>query len=103
MKLRTHVCIALVILGNWQGSTLCFDLDIGKVVTSRMAKKPPMPNRVVKRVNMLGKSKRGIKYLDRVEFLNPKCQPFEWENEEIRDTLPTIDEPIYLDILDEIP
>ena len=62
-----------------------------------------MPDRVVKRVNKWGSTKRGEKYLVRFEFLNPKYQPFEWENEEIGDTLPEKEESIYPNILAEIP
>ena len=61
-----------------------------------------MPGRVIKRVNTLGKSKRGIKYSNRVEFLNSEKQRFKWENEEVGDTLPKIEEPIYPNTLAEI-
>ena len=36
MKLRTHGCVALGTSGNWQGSSKCFDLETGKVVTRRV-------------------------------------------------------------------
>ena len=62
-----------------------------------------MPNRVVKHMNEWGKSKRGVKYLDRVQFLNRKKQLVEWENKELRDTLPEIEDPIYPNLMAEIP
>ena len=43
MKLRMHGCIALGTSGNWQGSTMCFDLDTGKVVTRRIIEEIPYP------------------------------------------------------------
>ena len=72
MKLRTHGCIALGTFDNYQGSTLCFDLKIAKVVTRCIVTELPIPDRMVKRCSTLGKSKLGIKYLDRVEFLHRK-------------------------------
>ena len=33
MQLRIHGCITLDTSVNWQGSTLCFDLDTRKIVT----------------------------------------------------------------------
>ena len=47
MKLRTHGCVALGMTGNWQGSTMCFDLDTGKVVTRRVIEEMPYPDRVI--------------------------------------------------------
>ena len=81
MKLRTHGCVALGTSGNWQGSTKCFDLETGKVVTRRIVKAIPYPDRVIKCVNELGKTPRGEKYSDGLECLNRKKQPFDWENE----------------------
>ena len=47
-KLRTHGCVALGTSGNWQGSTMCFDLDTEKVVTRRVVEVLPMSDRVTK-------------------------------------------------------
>ena len=55
MQLCTHGCIALGTLGNWQSLPLCFILKTAKVVTRRIVNELPMPDRVVKRVNTLGK------------------------------------------------
>ena len=103
MKLRTHGCVALGTSGNWQGSTNCFDLETKKVVTRRVFKVIPYPDRVIKRVNELGKTPRGANYSDGLAFLNRKKQPFNWENEELNEKLPEVEEPIYPDILAEIP
>ena len=102
MKLRTHGCVTLGTSGNWQGSTKCFDLETGKVVTRRVVKQVPYPDRVIKRVNEWGKTPRGEKYSDGLEFLNRKKQPFDWENEELNETLPEVEEHIYPDILAEV-
>ena len=103
MKLRTHGCVALGTSGHWQGSKKCFDLKTGKVVTLRIVKELPYPDRVTKRVNEWGKTSRGEKYSDSLEFLNRKRQPFDWENKELNETLPEVEEPIYPDILAEVP
>ena len=50
-----------------------------------------------------GKTPRGTTYLDGLEFPNRKKQPFDWENEELNETLPEVEEPIYPDILAEVP
>ena len=63
----------------------------------------PYPDCIIKRVNEWGKTKRGEKYSDGVEFCNRKNQPFDWENKELAETLLEVKEPIYPDILAEIP
>ena len=69
------------------------------VVTRRMVKWLPYPDSVIKRVNEWGKTPRGEKYSDGIEFCNRKRQPFDWENEELAQTLPKVEEPIYPVIL----
>ena len=64
----------------------------------RVVKQIPYPDCVIKRVNEWGKTPRGEKYSDGLEFLNPKKQPFDWENEELNDILPEVEEPICPDI-----
>ena len=103
MKLRTHGCVVLGTSGNWQGSTKCFDIETGKVVPRRVVKVVPYPDCVIKRVDDLGKTPRGEKYSDCLEFLNRNKQPFDWENEELNKKLPEVEEPIYPDILAEVP
>ena len=103
MKPRTHGCLALGTSGNSQGSTMCFDLDTRKVVTRRIVKELPYLDRVIKRVSEVHKTPRGEKYSDEIEFLNRKRQPFDWENEELAEALPEVEEPIYPDILAEVP
>ena len=71
-------------------------------MTRRVVKKVPYPDRVIKRVNEWRKTPRGEKYSDGLEFLNRKKQPFDWENEELNETLPEVEEPIYPDILAEV-
>ena len=79
MKLRTHGCVALGTAGNWQGSTKCFDSNTRKVVSRRMiGEELPYPDRVIKRVNELGKTARDKKYADGIEFHNRKREPFDW-------------------------
>ena len=78
MQLRMHGCVALGTAENWQGSTKCFDLDTGKVVSRRIiGDKLPYPDRVIKRVNQWGKTPRGKKYADCIEFRNRKREPFD--------------------------
>ena len=77
IKLRTHGCVAPGTSGNWQGSTKCFDVETGKVVTRRVVKQVPHPDRVIKRVNEWGKTTRGEKYSDGFKFCNRKKQPFD--------------------------
>ena len=91
LKLRTHGCVALGTARNWQGSKKCFDLDTGKVVSRRIiGEELPYPDRVIKRVNQWGKTTRGEKYSDSIEFRNRKREPFDWENEELAETSPEL-------------
>ena len=54
MKSRTEECIVLGPSGNWEGSTTCFNLSSGVVVTRRTATPLPMPDRIKKLVNRWG-------------------------------------------------
>ena len=82
---------------------MCFDLDTGKVVTRRIVKELPYPDRVIKRVNEWGKTSRGETDSDGIEFRNRKRPPFNQDNEKLAETLPEVEEPIYPDILAEEP
>ena len=94
MKLRTHGCITLGTSRNWQGSTMCFELDNGNVVTRRVIEVLPMPDHIIERVNKWGKMTRGKEYSVCVEMFNCKNQLFDWDNEELGETLPEVEEPI---------
>ena len=59
MMTRTHQCLALGPSGNCQGSVVCLDLKTEKLVTRRTVKVVPMPDSIVRKINTLGKSKRG--------------------------------------------
>ena len=72
-------------------------------MTRRIVKVVPYPDRVIKRVNGLGKTPRGEKYSDGLEFLNRHKQRFDWENEELNEKISEVEEPIYPDILAEVP
>ena len=72
-------------------------------MTRRVVKVVPYPDRVIKRVNELGKTPRGEKYSEGLEFCNRKKQTFVWENDELKEKLPEVEEPIYPDILAEVP
>ena len=94
MHLRTQGCVALGTAGNCQGSTQYFDLNTGKGVSCRISRVLPYPDRVVKRVNEWGKTPRGESYSDGVKFLNRSREPFNWENEELNESLPEAEEPV---------
>ena len=51
----------------------------------------------------MGKTTRGEKYSDGIEFCNLNCKPFDWENEELAETIPEPEEPVYPDVLTEVP
>ena len=51
----------------------------------------------------MGQNTTSEEYSDGIEFRNRKRQPFDWENEELAETLPEVEEPIYPDILAEVP
>ena len=104
MKLRAQECVALGTAGNWQGSTKCFDLDTGEVEKRGISgDELPYPDRVIKRVKQWGKTLRDKKYTDSIEFRNHKRKLFDWENEELVETLPEPEEPVYPDVLAEVP
>ena len=103
MKSRTHSCSALGPSGNWQGSTKCFDLSTRKVVTRRTVREFPMPDHIKKSVNKWGSQPCGKAYNSKVEFLNHTKDKFEWENDDIPTGEVTGEEPIYPNLIAEIP
>ena len=103
MKSRTHGCITLSPSGNWQGSTLCFNLETGKAVKRHIVTKLPMPDRAKDPVNRWGSKEHGKKYTDCVEFLNCRQRLFDWENKELGESLPDEEKPVYPDVLADIP
>ena len=58
MDFRTHRCIALSSMGNWQGLTQCFDLVTGKIVVQRTINVLSMPDKIIKKLNWWGRSKK---------------------------------------------
>ena len=46
---------------------------------------------------------RGQRHSDGVQFCNFRKQPFDWENEELAETLPEAEEPVCPDVLAEVP
>ena len=82
---RTHTCLVLGPANNLQGSTKCLDLETGQLVKRRVIKVLPMPGRVIRAVNALGKKKNIKKQPTRdLEFRNRHHKKFEWENEELQ-------------------
>ena len=83
MNTWTHPYIAMGPSRNWQGSTKCFDLCTGNIVTWRTVTAPPMPELIQKLVNTWGLQAQGKKCKNSVEFLNCMKHKFEWENNDI--------------------
>ena len=54
-------------------------------------------------MNQWGKTTRGEKYSDSIVFRNRNREPFDWENEELAETLPEPEEPVYPEVLAEVP
>ena len=103
MEPRTDPCIAVGPSGNRQGSLLCFKLTNAKVVARQTIKCLPMPDRIVKLLNALGKAsgKTSLKLLNRLR------EKFDWDNEELdapelRMVVPEMVNP-YPDIPTELP
>ena len=95
MKSRTEECIVLGPSGNWEGSTTCFNLSSGVVVTRRTVTPLPMPDRIKKLVNSWGNQPRDRKYTGGIKFLDRKKNEFEWENENLGETIDNVNNPIY--------
>ena len=51
----------------------------------------------------MGKDNTWQKYSDGIEFRNRNRKPFDWENEELAETLLEPEEPVYPDVLAEGP
>ena len=83
MDERTHSCIALGPAGNLQGSLKCFDLLTGKLVIRRTFKCLPLPERIIKLVNLWGKTSRSKQFGNTLEFRDRNKVKYDWDNEEI--------------------
>ena len=62
-----------------------------------------MPDRVKKLVNKWGSEPRGKAYQGRAGFLNRTQDKFDWENDDIPSGEVTGEEPIYPNLIAEIP
>jgi hypothetical protein len=75
MTARTHEAIALGPTRNMQGSVKFYCLKTGRVLKRRLFTPMPMPNQVIKWVNMIGaRERQGQDF----RFLNQKKEPYEW-------------------------
>ena len=75
MTLRTHACIACRPTGNLQGSVKFYCLTTGRILKRRSWTALPMPDKVIDKVNRIGKSKRQGREF---RFLNLSKEPFSW-------------------------
>ena len=89
---RTHGCIALGPSGNLQGSLKCFDLETGKVVTRRIIKQIPWPERMLKIANAWGRKSKRLILKESITFTNRYNKKFGWENDNLSDLVVTKDQ-----------
>ena len=82
MDFCTHPCIALGTTGNWQGLTQCFDPVTGKVVVQCTINVLPMPDKIIKKLNWWGRSKKNMAFQNKLELLNRHGIQFDWDNED---------------------
>ena len=71
---RTHGNIALGPSRNRQGSLKCFNLETGKLVVRRIAKKIPWPDRMLKIASEWGRKSKKLVMRDSSQFLNLMVQ-----------------------------
>ena len=109
MKPRTQPCIALGWSGNEQGSIVCFQVRNVKLVRRRTVEPLPMPNQIIRAMNLWGKLSAKAKRkasTKQLEFLNRNKEKFNWNNEELdlskAKVLPDMATPHY-DVLAEMP
>jgi len=93
MDERTHSCIALGPAGNLQGSLKCFDLLTGKLVIRRTFKCLPIPDRIIKLVNLWGKTSRSKQFGNTLEFRDRNKVKYDWDNEEIMESKALVEPP----------
>jgi hypothetical protein len=65
--------------GNSQGSIWCYNLQSKQVIKRRTVTPLPMPNRVIRRIQKLGKLAKQTRTSKRIEFLNRKKEKFGWD------------------------
>jgi hypothetical protein len=105
MKPRTRECIALGPTGNRQGSQKVLCLRTGTVLTRRRIDEYPMPNRVIKKVNDLGRRSKRERFGRDLEFLNRKKEKYDWDSAELAEDGMVLleDEGSHPDIPAEMP
>ena len=74
---------------------MCFNLNSGVVVTQRTVTPLPMPDQINNLVNRWGNQPWARKYTGGIKFLDRKNNEFEWENEDLGETIDDFDDPIY--------
>jgi hypothetical protein len=75
MTSRTHACITCGPTGNLQGSVMFYCLTTDRILKRRSWTALPMPDKVIDKVNKIGKSERqGREFC----FLNRSKEPFSW-------------------------
>ncbi|KAL7537435.1 hypothetical protein ACHAXR_007825 [Thalassiosira sp. AJA248-18] len=75
---RTHEGIAMGPTGNLQGTVKFFCINTGRILKRRDFTPMPMPDRIIKRVDAIGKrEKQGREF----RFLNRNKEPFSWTDE----------------------
>jgi len=92
MTPRTHACIACGPTGNLQGSVKFYCLTTGRILKRRSWTALPMPDKVIDKVNRIGKSERQGREF---RFLNRSKEPFSWT-----DSVPE-DDPKFQGLLKE--
>jgi hypothetical protein len=93
-------------MGNLQGTVKFFCLTTGCILKQRSFTPYPMPDRVIKRVNVIGlREKQGRTFW----FLNRRQEPYEWtdtvpeDDPEFQGLLKDKEEAAYPDISAELP
>jgi hypothetical protein len=106
MVSRTHEAIALGPTGNLQGSVKFYSLTTGRVIKRRNFTEMPLPDAIIKKVNLIGeRESQGMDF----RFTNRKNKPYEWTDDvpeddpEFQGLLETEDEAPFPDISAEIP
>jgi hypothetical protein len=106
MAWRTHECIALGPTENLQGSVKFYCLTTGRVLKHCSFTPMPMPDWVIKRVDIIGERKgQGRTF----RFLSQQKEPYKWTDEvpeddsDFQGLLEDEEEAVYPDVSAELP
>ena len=100
---RTYPSIYLGPTTNIQGTKKVFDLKTGVVKKPRTVTRFPCPDRVITLVDTWGRRYQKEERKNKLEFLNRKKLQFDWDNDDLDQPVPLVENSVHVGTPAQIP